>query len=97
MKSKLLIACLLGAVMSSAFADTYVVTSDERGSSDVPTLVKTHDASKCMYGAKAVKLGDTLIVDGTTTVMVCTSGPKGAVFYLLSKEPAQRVILSAAD
>lgn len=97
MKSKLLIATLLTAAMSTALADTYVVASDERGSSDVPKLVQAHDASKCVYGDKAVKLGDTLIVEGTTTVMVCASGPQGAVFYLLSQEPAQRVISSAAN
>ena len=93
MKLKLLIATLLTAAMSTAFADTYVVGSDNGSSNDTPKLKAAHGAAgACVYGDKSVKLGDTLIMDGSDIVMVCASGPRGAVFHLLSHDAAQRVV-----
>ena len=93
MKWNLLIATLLTAAMSTAFADTYVVASDNGSSNDTPKLKAAHGAAgACVYGDKSVKLGDTIITDGSGIVMVCASGTRGGVFHLLSHDGAQRVI-----
>jgi hypothetical protein len=95
MKSKLLIAVLLTSAVSTAIADTYVVSTDKGTSSDEPKLAAAHDAGTCVYGDKSVKLGDTIIMTGSNMVLVCASAPQGSVFYPLSPAGAQRVVAVA--
>lgn len=45
----------------------------------------------CVYADKAVKLGETLAVD-QDVVLVCASGPHGAVFYPLAQDGVHRVL-----
>ncbi|SIR88257.1 hypothetical protein SAMN05880566_13328 [Janthinobacterium sp. TND4EL3] len=91
MKMKLLTTTLLTVCMSTAIADTYVVETVNGTSSDYPKLAAAHDASKCVYADKVVKLGDTLVVD-QDVVLVCTSASHGAVFYPLAQDGMKRVL-----
>lgn len=94
MKLKLLIAALLTAAVSTAIADTYVVGSDKGTSSDEPKLASAHSSGGCVYADKTVKPGDTIVIDGADTVLVCAGAPQGPVFYPLSASGAERVAAS---
>jgi len=92
MKSKLLLSLLLATVASTASADTFVVSSEKGTTSDEPKLAASHKAATCMYGDKAVQLGDTLIMAESNIVLVCASAPQGAVFYPLPPVGAAQVV-----
>lgn len=91
MKKIFMIVAILTASVSTAIAHTYVVPSEKGPSYDEPTLVAAHVSSACVYADKAVKLGDTLVVD-QDIVLVCASAPHGAVFYPLSQDGVRRVL-----
>lgn len=92
MKQKLIAALTLIAAVSSAAANTYVVSAE---GDDTPKLSATHLAgSGCMYADKAVAVGDTLVIEGTETVLVCANAAQGTVFYPLSAAGGRRVVKS---
>ncbi|MEM8519485.1 hypothetical protein [Janthinobacterium sp. CAN_S7] len=91
MKKILMIVAILTASVSTAIAHTYVVPSEKGTSNDEPQLVAAHVSGGCVYADKAVKLGDTLIVD-QDIVLVCASAPHGAVFYQLAQDGVKRVL-----
>lgn len=92
MKSKLLLSILLAAVTGAAIADTFIVSSDKGTTSDEPKLAAPHKGGTCVYGDKAVQLGDTVIMAESNIVLVCASAPQGAVFYPLSSAGAAQVV-----
>lgn len=92
MKSKLLLSLLLATVAGAASADTYVVSSDKGTSSDEPKLAASHSVGTCVYGDKAVQLGDTVIMAESNIVLVCANASQGPVFYPLASSVTQRVI-----
>lgn len=95
MKQKLIAAVVLVAAASAATANTYVVSSENGTSNDAPKLSVAHPAGvACVYRDKTVGVGDTVIIEGADTVLVCASAPQGAVFYPLSADGAQRVVAS---
>lgn len=59
------------------------------------TLLSTPISGGCVYADKAVKLGETLVVD-QDVVLVCASAPQGAVFYPLAQDGVQRVLKAIA-
>lgn len=95
MKSKLLIASFLAAAMATAGANTHPAASDTGNSAPDATAVALPGTGECLYGDKAIKLGDTLIVSGSNTVLVCASGTRGPVFYSLAPEAVKRVIAAS--
>jgi hypothetical protein len=95
MKQKMIAALALVAAASTAIANTYVVSSENGTSNDAPKLSVTHLAgASCVYGDKAVAVGDTIIIEGAETVLVCANASQGPVFYPLSATGGQRVIAS---
>lgn len=91
-KSKLLLSVLLAAIASAATADTFIVSSDKGTTSDEPKLATAHTKGTCLYGDKAVQLGDTLIMAESNIVLVCANAPQGPVFYPLSSTSAAQVM-----
>lgn len=95
MKQKLITAFILVTAAASATANTYVVSPSSGTSNDAPKLSVTHSAgASCVYADTAVAVGDTIIIEGADTVLVCATAPQGAVFYPLSAPGAQRVVAS---
>lgn len=95
MKLKLIPALALIAAASTATANTYVVSPESAPSSDEPKLSVAHPGgASCVYADKLVAVGDTIIIEGPDTVLVCANASQGAVFYPLSAAGAQRVVAS---
>jgi len=95
MKQKLIAALVLIAAASTATANTYVVSSESDTASDAPKLSVAHPAgASCVYADKSVAVGDTIIIEGANTVLVCANASQGAVFYPLAAAGAQRVVAS---
>lgn len=94
MKLKLLsCSVFLVTVASTAMANTYTVIDTNTTSNDTPKLMASHASSTaCVYSDKAIKVGDTIVIEGVGEVLVCASAPQGAVFYPLSESGAQRVV-----
>jgi len=92
MKSKLLLSLLLATVAGAASADTYVVSTDKGTTSDEPRLAASQSVGTCVYGDKAVQLGDTVIMAESKIVLVCANAPQGPVFYPLSSAGAAQVV-----
>ena len=95
MKLKLIAALVLVASACTATANTYVVSPESGTSSDAPKLSVAHPAgASCLYADKSLAVGDTVIIEGADTVLVCANASQGAVFYPLSAAGAQRVVAS---
>lgn len=92
MKSKLLLSLLLATVAGAASADAFIVPSEKGTTSDEAKLAASHKGGTCMYGDKAVQLGDTVIMAESNIVLVCASAPQGPVFYPLSAAGAAQVV-----
>jgi hypothetical protein len=92
MKSKLLLSLILATVAGAASADTFIVPSEKGTTSDEPKLAASHKAGTCVYGDKAVQLGDTVIMAESNIVLVCANAPQGPVFYPLSSAGATQVV-----
>lgn len=92
MKSKLLLSFLLATIAGAASADTFIVPSEKGMTSDEPTLAVSHKGGTCLYGDKAVQLGDTVIMTESKIVLVCANAPQGPVFYPLSSAGAAQVV-----
>lgn len=92
MKSKLLLSLIFATVAGAASADTFIVSSEKGTTSDEPKLATSHKGGTCVYGDKAVKLGDLVIMAESNIVLVCASAPQGSVFYPLAASAAQRVV-----